>query len=104
MLEAALREKAESIPSRLNLISVMRCVVNWGVGWGKGSGHAREPRRGRETRLGSLPIPPRHLLSPHCSLYMGSGRPWQLSAPGSGGCEGPTVAPTPSAPPSCQER
>ena len=73
MLEAALREKAESIQSRLNLILLMRCVVNRGVGRGpgKGSGHAREPRRGGETRLGFLPTPPRHLLSPHCSLYMG---------------------------------
>ena len=36
---------------------------------------------------GAFGLGPRHLLSPHCSLYTGSWRPWQLSAPGSGGCD-----------------
>lgn len=40
----------------------------------------------------SLPHRPCHLLSPHCSPYMGSGQSWQVHAPGSGdvkGCHGP---------------
>ena len=95
VLEAALREKAESIRSRLNLISVMRCVMNWGVGRGKGSGHTREPRRGGETCPGSLPTLPRHLQSPHCRPYTGSGWSWQLSTPGSGDVKGPPWPPRP---------